>query len=157
MKMHHRLRGLITSHPMAVSWILGALALNWILLYVLRTEFGTLDVFLEFPLILGFLVILTVLIGLGFFAGTFTVGPILVWLFSTMNGSRSKIGDWVIILSGEHRGRTAQIYELTTGQGGGTLFRLDLGPKAREEFQDIFEPFSIARGNEKVEGEGGNG
>src|SRR5690625_597418 len=130
MKMRHQVLGRVTSHPLAVSWLIGAISLNGIVLYILKTEFGTLSVFFTFPIVLRMLLILAASSALGLFAGVFTVGPILFWLFSAMNGAKCKVGDLVVVLSGSYRGSVTRIYEVTLGQGGGKLFRLDLGEKA---------------------------
>jgi hypothetical protein len=155
-KMRHRVLGCVTSHPLAVSWVIGAISLNGMLLYLLKTEFGTLSVFFTFPIVLGLLLILATASALGLFAGGFTVGPIIHWLFSTMNGANCKVGDTVVVLSGTYRGRVTRIYGVILGQGG-KLFRLDLGEKAKENYDDLFELYSIAPADERLEQtEGGN-
>jgi len=87
--------------------------------------------------------------GLGFFSGMFTCWPWIRPICSTFNGAPLKTGDRVLVLAGPPRGTTAQVYEITTGQGGWDLARLDLGPAHRDKFTDIVAEYSVV----KIKGE----
>ena len=85
--------------------------------------------------------------GLGFFLGMFTCWPWIRRICCRINGAPLKIGDCVLVLSRRHRGTMAQVYEITTGQGGWDLARLDLGRLHRAKFTDIFEEYSLLKIN----------
>jgi hypothetical protein len=87
--------------------------------------------------------------GLGCFLGMFTCWPLIRPICSRFNGAPLKTGDRVVVLAGPHEGTTAQVYEITTGQGGWDLARLDLGPAHRDKFTDVVEEYSVL----KIKGE----
>src|SRR5262249_22240465 len=90
--------------------------------------------------------------GFGFFLGMFTCWPWVRPICSKVNSAPLKIGDRVLVLSRRHRGATAQVYEITMGQGGWNLARLDLGPAYREKFSDIFKEYSVFKINGELNG-----
>ncbi len=55
---------------------------------------------------------------LGFFLGMFTCWPWIRVICSRFNSAPLQIGDRVLILSGPQKGTTAEVYEITVGQGG---------------------------------------
>jgi len=75
----------------------------------------------------------------------FTCWPLIRVVCSRFNGAPLKIGDRVLILAGPHKGNTAEVYEITVGQGGWELARLDLGQERKERFRDIFEEYSVLK------------
>ena len=83
--------------------------------------------------------------GLGFFLGMFTCWPWIRPICSRFNGAPLKTGDRVLILAGPHKGTTAQVHMVITGQGGWELARLDLGPAHRDRFTDIVEEYSVLK------------
>ena len=80
---------------------------------------------------------------LGLFLGMFTCWPLIRVVCSRLNGAPLRPGDQVVILSGAHKGDIAEVYEITVGQGGWNLARLDLGPERKDQFTDIFEEYSL--------------
>ena len=47
--------------------------------------------------------------------------------------------------SGPLRGSTAEVEDITTGQGGWDVVWLDLGPERRKKFSNIFEEYSLLK------------
>jgi|ERR1051326_5002642 hypothetical protein len=133
--------------PVVISWIIGACVLNGLMLTALISIASDLQgvVFLLLGVVAA--------TGLGFFLGMFTCWPWIRRICSRINGAPLKIGDRVLVLSRRHRGTTAQVYEITTGQGGWDLARLDLGQECKEKFKDIFEEYALL----KLKGESGKG
>jgi hypothetical protein len=131
----------ICACPVVISWIIGACVLNGLVLSALISIASDLQglVFLLLAVVAA--------TGLGFFLGMFTCWPWIRRICSKINGAPLKIGDRVLVLSRRHRGTTAQVYEITTGQGGWDLARLDLGPAHRDKFTDIFEEYSVLKIN----------
>jgi len=87
--------------------------------------------------------------GLGLFLGMFTCWPLVRVICSRYNGAPLKVGDQVIILSGPDKGKLAEVYEITVGQGKWELARLDLGQERQEKFRDIFEEYSLLKIKDK--------
>lgn len=139
----------ICAHPIIVSWFVGAWALNAVVLTLgLRgVRLAGFGLNLKEAAVLPLVVIATT--GLGFFLGMFTCWPWIRAICGRFNGAPLKPGDHVFILSGPHRGTTRRVYEITTGQGGWNLARLDLGAGCKEKFSDIFEEYSVL----KIQGE----
>lgn len=83
--------------------------------------------------------------GCGYFLGMFTCWPWIRPICGRFNGAPLQTGDRVLVLAGRHQGTTAQVYEITTGQGGWSLARLDLGPSHRNKFTDVVEEYSVLK------------
>jgi len=134
------------ARPVVISWVIGACVLNGLVLTPLIGIASDLQgvVFLLLPFVSA--------TGLGFFLGMFTCWPWIRRICSRVNGAPLKIGDRVLVLSRRHRGTTTQVYEITTGQGGWDLARLDLGPAHRDKFTDIFEQYSVLKINGEPDG-----
>lgn len=135
--MRHR----IAAHPIAISWAVSALALNAALLGCL----------LQGSLIWVSWATLALIIGLSILA--YFIGMLLLWpLFrvvcSKINGAPFGVGERVLILTGPHRGRLVSVYEITAGQGGWNLLRLELGQDAKDSYKDIFEEYAVVRRSE---------
>ncbi len=125
-------------------WVVGAIALNAGCIAGLSREVSW-GVLAE-PEVLFLLVIAFIPITiLGYFVGAFTCGFWIVPLCRRCNGSSLKKGDKVTILSGPNRGGVAEVYEITIGQGGQELARLDLGPETKETYMDIFEGYQVLK------------
>ena len=75
----------------------------------------------------------------------FTCWPLVRVICSRYNGAPLKTGDQVMILSGPQKGKIFEVYEITVGQGGWELARLDLGEERKEKFRDIFEEYSLLK------------
>lgn len=139
----------LCAFPVGISWVIGACFLNVLivtpLIGIASSLQGVVFLFLAFVSATG----------LGFFLGMFTCWPWIMRICSRVNGAPLKVGDCVLVLSRRHRGATARVYEITTGQGGWELARLDLGAADQSKYTDIFEEYSVL----KINGEpaaGGN-
>lgn len=77
---------------------------------------------------------------LGFILGMFTCWPLIRVLCSRYNGAPLKQNDQVMILSGAHKGTIVNVYEITKGQGGWELARLNIGQESK-----IFEEYSLLK------------
>ena len=73
---------------------------------------------------------------------------LVVRLSRRINGAPFAIGDFVTILAGPKTGTVARVYDLTRGQGGDLLPRLDLGNEARDKYLDIFDDHTLLRHSE---------
>lgn len=130
---------------MTISWMLGTLML-WIPVTISLYCDGVFPaVFTKLPSFLLLLLAYACLSGLGFFVGAFTVLRLVFRVCRFINGAPFAVGDYVTILTGPRAGTTARVYELTTGQGGNLLPRLDLGAEIAAKYLDIFEDYSLLR------------
>jgi hypothetical protein len=130
---------------MMISWVLGTLALWTIATYALFREGLFPAVFRDVTSVLCFLLAYACLSGLGVFAGAFTVLWPVMRVCRYINGAPFAVGDHAIILTGPQAGTVARVYELTVGQGGDLLPRLDLGADVAAKHRDIFEDYSLLR------------
>ena len=85
------------------------------------------------------------LAGLGFFVGAVPLFWLVARVCRWVNGGPYVVGDRVTVITGPNAGTTTTVYELTRGQAGNLLPRLELGAKAREKYLDIFEDYSLLR------------
>jgi len=130
---------------MTISWVLGTLML-WIPATIsLRREGVFPAVFTEVTPVLCLLLAYACLSGLGFLAGAFTVLWLVIRICRYINGAPFIVGDCVAILTGPRAGTVARVYELTVGQGGDLLPRLDLGAEVAARYLDIYEDYSLLR------------
>lgn len=130
---------------MTISWVVGALML-WIPTTISLWREGVFPaVFTEVPSVICLLLGYACLSGLGFFAGAFTVLWLVIRLCRYINGAPYVVGDYVAILTGPRAGTIARVYELTVGQGGDLLPRLDLGAEVAAKYADIFDDYSLLR------------
>lgn len=143
--MKPKITNRICAYPVLVAWAIGAAVLD-IATIVAITANCPLSAALRQPglvLILGFTLIPATL--LGYFLGMFTCWPLIRIICSRYNGAPYKVGDKVLILAGPHKGATVDVYEVTTGQGGWELVRVDLGQHHKDKFKDILEVYSVLR------------
>jgi len=130
---------------MTISWVLGTL-MTWIWLTCIFRSEGMLPAFFtDASSALGLLLVYACFSGIGFFVGAFSVLGLVLRVCRYVNGAPYAVGDRVIILTGPRTGTVARVYELTVGQGGGLLPRLDLGADAAVAYLDIFEDYSVLR------------
>lgn len=130
---------------MTISWVLDTLAL-WILATVALYREGVFPaVFTEVTSAFCLLLVYACLSGLGFFAGAFTVLRLVIRICRHVNGAPFTVGDYVTILTGARSGTVAKVYELTRGQGGDLLPRLELGSEAQDKHRDIFDDYTLLR------------
>jgi hypothetical protein len=133
------------AHPWHICWVIGTLAIWMPLTY----SFLSADVFQSLthdwttPLLL--LLCYAATSGLGYFVGVFFVSWSVLPFCSRRNGAPHEVGESVSVLSGSHAGRVSTIYEITTGQGGQPLPRIDLDTNSREKYLDIFEQYQLLR------------
>ena len=135
----------ICAYPVVVSWIIGACVLDTLVLTSLTSIAS------DWQGMVYLILVVVAATGLGFFLGMFTCWPWIRPICSRLNGAPFKRGEHALILSGPHRGTTAQVYEITTGQGGWDLARLDLGSVHSQKFTDIVQEYSVL----KITGEPG--
>jgi hypothetical protein len=131
----------ICAHPAIICCVIGASALNGSVLTVLSHGVRLAEIASGWQgtLLLGQIVFATTLLGC-------LLGAVISWpvfaLCRRVNGAPLKSGDRVLILSGPHRGTATEVYEITTGQGGCALVRVDLGPSYKD---DIFEEYAVLK------------
>ena len=133
----------ICARPVLISWAMGACALDAAIISFLSKEVSLSVIISDTQAVLFLTLALVPATLLGYFLGMFTCWPLLRVVCSRFNGAPLKTGDHVMILSGPHKGSTAVVYEIMTGQGGRVLARLDLGPERAKTFKDIFEEYSV--------------
>jgi hypothetical protein len=141
----------ICAHPMIVTWVLGACVLNAFILgsishgmslAVMISDWQTMEIFT-----LAFIPAT----GLGFFLGMFTCWPMVRVICSRYNGAPLKVGDQVLILTGPDKGKIVEVWEITVGQGGWELARLNLSEERSQKFRDIFEEYSLLKIKDKLQ------
>ena len=135
----------ICAYPVIISWVLGASVLDAALLTFPPNGVPLTAIASDW---LGTIFLILAIIAttfLGFFLGMFTCWPLVRIVCSRFNGAPLKVGDRVIVLSGKHKGAIAEVYEITVGQGGWELARLDLGQQYMNKFTDIFEEYSLLK------------
>ena len=130
---------------MTISWVLGTLMLWIAATFALRPEGVFPAVFTDVTSVLCLLLVYACLSGLGFFAGLFTVLWLVLKVCRYINGAPFAVGDYATVLTGPRAGTVARVYELTVGQGGGLLPRLDLGAEVAAKYLDIFDDYSLLR------------
>lgn len=142
----------ICAHPMIVTWVLGACVLNAAIVFALTTsDTSQSAIVFDWQMISLLVWIIIPSTGLGFFLGMFTCWPLVRVVCSRYNGAPLKVGDRVIILSGSEKGKTAEVYEITIGQGKWELARLNLGQERQEKFRDIFEEYSLLKIKDRLQ------
>ncbi len=143
--MSPRLLNRVCAHPVAISWVLGACVVDAAAIALLSKEvtLTTLVSDAQAGLFLALGLIPATL--LGYFAGMFTCWPVIRPVCSRFNGAPFKAGDHVMILSGHLKGSVAGVEEITAGQGGWDVVRLDLGPDRRRNFTNTFEEYALFR------------
>ena len=135
----------ICAHPIIVSWVLGACVLNTIVVASIFRGASLSAIFSDWQTTLFLVWILVPTTLLGYFLGMFTCWPLIRVICSRYNAAPLKAGDQVMILSGPQKGKIAVVYEITSGQGGWDLARLDLGQERNKKFTDIFEEYSLLK------------
>jgi hypothetical protein len=128
-----------------ICWIIGTFAI-WVPLtwtFVQSGVFATLlDDWTTIPLLL---LCYAATSGLGFFAGAFFVLWLVLPVCRRLNGAPHETGEQVLILSGDRSGFATSIYEITNGQGGQPVPRVDLGIEAKEKFKDLYDEYCLLR------------
>jgi hypothetical protein len=137
----------ICARPVVVSWVLGACALNATVIALLSKTVPMSDIAADRQAVLWLLAAVIPTSLLGYFVGMFTCWPLVRVICSRYNSAPLKAGDHVMVLSGPQKGTMAEVYEITVGQGGWNLARLDIGQERRQKFTDIFEEYSLLKLN----------
>jgi len=135
----------ICAYPVVISSVLGACALNATVFAVLFKEVSVFDVATDWRIALWLLAAALPASLLGYFLGMFTCWPLVRVICSRYNSAPLKPGDHVLVLSGPQKGTSAEVYEITVGQGGWNLARLDLGWERRQKFTDLFEEYCLLK------------
>ena len=145
----------ICAHPVAVSWVLGACALNAAVFGSICHGVSLSAVVFDWQTILLLVWIFIPTTLLGYFLALFTCLPMLFMVICRRyNGAPFKAGDQVMILSGPQKGKIARVYEMTVGQAGQKLARVDLGQGYQNNFTDIFEEYALFKIKSDPSGEG---
>jgi hypothetical protein len=79
---------------------------------------------------------------LGFFLGVVICFPAIRRICSWYNGAPLKTGGLLIILSGPKKGTTAEIFDISMGQGGWHVISLNLGEGQRK---NLFPQWSLLK------------
>lgn len=137
----------VCAHPVAVSWVVGAFALDVAILGLLSNEVTLTAIAFDWQAALFLVLGLIPATLLGYFVGMFTCWPFIRPICSKVNGAPFEAGDHVMILSGPMKGSTAEVEEITVSQGGWDVVWLDLGPERRKKFSNIFEEYSLLKIN----------
>jgi hypothetical protein len=135
----------ICARPVVVSWVIGACILDTLLLTLLSNGVRLTSIASDWQGMTFLTLAVVAATGLGFFLGMFTCWPWIRPICSRLNGSPFKVGDHVLILSGPLRGGTADVEDVTVGQGGWHVVWLDLGPERRKTISNIFEEYSLLK------------
>jgi hypothetical protein len=88
------------------------------------------------------------------FAGSIRAAGVLGRIGTDENGPQCQlraISDQVLILTGPDKGKTVEVCEITVGQGGWELARLNLGEERSQKFRDIFEEYSLLKIKDKLQ------
>jgi hypothetical protein len=135
----------ICAFPIAITWILGAIALNGLLLTAFANDVSLHTIFSDWHTFLLLMLAFIPSSVLGYFVGMLTVWPLVRIFCSRYNGYPLATGDQVVVLSGPLKNTRAEVYEITTSQGGWDLARLNLGEERRKKFRDLFEEYSLLK------------
>jgi hypothetical protein len=133
----------ICARPVVISWMIGACVLDTLVLKVPSNGVRLTSIASDWQGMSFLLLALTAATGLGYFLGMFTCWPWIRPLCSKVNGAPFKLADSVMILTGPLRGTTAEVEDITKGQGGWDVIWLGLGPERRKHFSNIFEEYSL--------------
>jgi hypothetical protein len=135
----------ICAHPVAVSWVLGACGIDVPLMVSILRGGSLRAIVADWQVMLVVVLVLIPASGLGLIIGMFTCWPWMRIICSRYNAAPLKVGDHVMILSGPQKGKIVRVYEITVGQGGWELARLDLSAESNKDFRDIFEEYSVLK------------
>ncbi len=131
--------------PFVICWIIGTCAI-WLPLTTSFVHSGVFSTLLDdcttIPLLL---LCYAATSGLGFFGGALFFSWLILPFCTRFNGAPHEVGEQVIILSGARSGTATSIYEITTGQGGQPVPRVDLGAEAKEKFKDLYDEHCLLR------------
>jgi hypothetical protein len=135
----------ICAHPVIISWVLGACALNaGIVAYISRGLILS-SVVSDWKTLLLLLLALIPSTLLGYLVGMFSYWPLVRIFCSKCNAAPLKVGDQVMVLKGPQKGSIAKVYQIIVGQGGWHLARLDFGQERQTKFTDIFEEYAVLK------------
>ena len=140
----------ICAYPVIVSCVLGASVLNAVIFSSILNGESLSAIISDWQTILILVFTFIPATGLGCLLGVFACWPLIRVICSRYNGAPLKIGDTVMILSGPEKGKIAEVWEITVGQGGWELARLNLSEERSQKFQDIFEEYSLFKIKTKV-------
>lgn len=135
----------ISAHPVIVSWVVGAVAINGTLLMAVSHEAPLNYVFSDTKAALLYLLGTIAAILLGYFAGMFAIWPLMRPLCTKLNGGPLQEGDQVCVLSGPHMGVIASVKKRVAGQGGWKVAVLEFGEQHRGAESDVVEEFMTLR------------
>jgi len=135
----------LLAYPSYICWLIGTIGL-WIPVTILFLDSGVFkSLTADWSIILLVLLSYAATSGLGFFVAIFSIGLFVGAIAARLNGAPHQIGEPVIVLSGPYAGRVATIYEISKGQGGQPVPRVDLGAEAKEKYHDVFDEYCLLR------------
>ena len=135
----------VCARPVLICWIVGACVLDAVVLTVPSNGVRLTSIASDWKGWAFLILAVVAATGLGYFLGMFTCWPWIRPICSRFNGAPFKSGDHVVILAGPLRGTTAEVEDITKGQGGWDVVWLDLGPERRKTFSNIFEEYLLMR------------
>src|SRR2546421_4504231 len=97
----------VCAHPVVISWVLGACALDAAVVALLSKEGPLRDIISDVQATVWLALGLVPATALGYFLGMFTCWPWIRLICSRYNSAPLKVGDHVMILSGPQKGTVA--------------------------------------------------
>ena len=135
----------VCARPVVISCTVGACVLNVIVLAMPHNGVRIISIATDWEGWAFLILAIVATTGLGFFLGMFTCWPWIRPICSKFNGAPFTPGDHVVILTGPLQGSTAEVTDITKGQGGWDVVWLDLGPEHEKTFSNIFEEYSLMK------------
>lgn len=135
----------ILARPFHIIWIVGTIGL-WVPLSLHLSKAGVFGALTAEGSIIPMQILSCAAIsGLGFYAALFTISWPIFAVSRRMNGAPYEVGEIVTILFGPFSGRVSSIYQISPGQDGQPLPRIDLGEEAGQKYLDLFEEYALLR------------
>ncbi len=129
---------------MAISWVLVACGVNTLVIVGLAGQFTWPVLLFDLGMIIRMLLLCALVALLCFLPAILVSGPVLK-MCRWYNGAPLRVGDQVCVLAGKHRGRITTVYDMTTGQGGQPLAKVDLDAECKRTYHDLFDDFALLR------------
>ena len=136
---------IVCAHPIMVCWVIGAMVLNVGGLVLLALELSTFSLLFRPTVAIWLLLGLVPLTILGLFVGVIISAPAVSCICRRINGAPFAVGDEALVLVGSHKGKETTGYEITIGQGGQPVLRLDLSPEMKAGYGDLFDECSVLK------------
>ncbi len=133
------------AHPLLIWWFIGT-CLIWFPLSWTFSEYGAFaSVLVDWTLLPLLILCYVVTSALGFFVGGVFVSWLVLWLCLKINGAPYEVGERVLILSGKYSGEEGVIGEITIGQDGAPVPRVDLRTEDKDDFEKLYDGYRLLR------------